>query len=123
MSFLAGLRKQAVTSAAVVLWIPAVAFGINVLWKYSTTPGHPGAPPLDWPASAPVERVNGRAALVMFAHPLCECSKATLGELAIIMAHAPGQVDADVFFYLPAREPGTWARTDLWRSAGAIPGV
>src|SRR5258708_15810355 len=123
MSFLAGLKKQAVTSAAVVLWLPAVAFGINVLWKYSTTPGQPGAPPLDWPPSAPIERVNGRATLVMFAHPQCECSKATLGELAIIMAHAPGRLEADVFFYLPASAAGTWARTDLWQSASAIPGV
>src|SRR5258706_6294995 len=123
MSFLAGLKKQAVTWAAVVLWAPAVAFGINVLWKYSTTPGHPGTPPSDWPPSAPIERVNGRATLVLFAHPQCECTKATLGELAIIMVHAPGQVDADVFFYLPGRETSEWARTDLWRSAAAIPGV
>jgi len=123
MSFLAGLKKQAVTSAAVVLWLPAVAFGINVLWKYSTTPGQPGAPPLDWPPSAPIERVNGRATLVMFAHPQCQCSKATLGELAIIMAHAPGHLAADVFFYLPASAASTWARTDLWQSASAIPEV
>ena len=111
------------TVAAVALWIPAVAFGINVLWKYSTTPGRPGKPPLDWPASAPIERAKGRANLVMFAHPQCQCSRATVGELAIVMAHAQGQLEADVFFYLPAREAGTWARTDLWRSASAIPGV
>jgi hypothetical protein len=123
MSFLVGLKKQAVTWVAVVLWVPAVAFGINVLWKYSTTPGHPGMPPPDWPSSAPIPRVNGRVTLVMFAHPRCECTKATLGELAIIMAHAPERVDADVFFYLPGRETSAWARTDLWRSASAISGV
>lgn len=59
----------------------------------------------------------------MFVHPRCQCSSATLGELAIIMAHAQGRLDADVFFYLPAQEASTWARTDLWRSAGVIPGV
>jgi hypothetical protein len=123
MSFFAGLKKQAVVSVAVALWIPAVAFGINILWNYSTTPGRPAAPPLDWPADAPIDRANGRASLVMFAHPQCECSRATIGELAIIMARAQGQLEADVFFYLPTREPGTWARTDLWRSASAIPGV
>jgi hypothetical protein len=123
MSFLAALRKHALIVAAVALWIPTVAFGINILWSYSTTPGRPGAPPLDWPASVPVERTNGRASLVMFAHPQCECSRATIGELAILMARAHGQLEADVFFYLPKREAGTWARTDLWRSASAIPGV
>lgn len=39
------------------------------------------------------------------------------------MARAHGQLEADVFFYLPTHEAGAWARTDLWRSASAIPGV
>jgi hypothetical protein len=123
MSFLAGLKKQSVIVVAVALWIPAVAFGINTLWKYSTTPGRPGSPPLVWPAGAPLERIKEEATLVMFVHPQCPCSKATLGELAIIFAHAQGKLGADLFFYLPADRPATWARTDLWTTASAIPGV
>jgi len=123
MSSLPRLKKNLVVAIAVALWIPAVAFGINVLWSYSTTPGRPGTPPLDWPANAPIKRDRGTATLLMFAHPHCECSHASLGELAIIMAHAQGQVEADVFFYLPAGEASAWARTDLWQSASAIPGV
>jgi hypothetical protein len=123
MFLLDGLRRQPATVVAVALWIPAVAFGVGVLWKYSTTPGRPGTPPLDWPAGAPVKRVEGRPALVMFVHPQCACSSATVGELAIIMAHAPAPVDANVFFYSPASETSTWVRSDLWNSAGAIPGV
>lgn len=122
MLFQAGSQKQAAI-AAVVLWVPAVAFGINVLWKYSTTPGDPANPPADWPVSAPIEQAKGRATLVMFAHPRCPCSRASLGELAIIMAHAKGQLDAAVFFYLPAHEASSWAKTDLWQSAADIPGV
>jgi hypothetical protein len=123
MSLLAGLKKYAAIAAFVAVWLAAMAFGFRVLWTYSTTPGHAGTPPVDWPASAPIERGRGRATLVMFAHPQCDCSRATIGELAIIMAHAGGQLDADVFFYLPANETSAWAKTDLWRSAGAIPGV
>jgi hypothetical protein len=123
MSLLAGLKKHVVIAAAVVLWVPAVAFGINALWKYATTPGHPATPPAVWPERGPVERSKGRAALAMFVHPRCPCSTASVGELAIIMAHAQGRLDTDVFVYLPAREASTWAITDLWRSAAAIPGV
>jgi hypothetical protein len=123
MAFLAQFKKQAVIAVAVTLWVPAVAFGVNVLWKYSTTPGVPAAPPLDWPANLPIEREKGKAALVMFVHPQCPCSKASLGELAMIMAHARGALAADVYFYLPASEASMWTRTDLWRSAKAIPGV
>ena len=123
MALLGRLKNHIAVAVFVALWIPAVAFGIDVLWKYSTTPGRPGTPPADWPAGAPVNRVAGRPSLVMFAHPQCECSQASVGELAILMAHAPGRLDADVFFYLPANEAGTWARTDLWRKASSIPGV
>ena len=41
----------------------------------------------------------------------------------MIMARTTGQLDADVFFYLPAAQTSKWAHTDLWSSAQAIPGV
>src|SRR5436309_12091604 len=101
MSFFGGSKKQGVIVAAVALWVPAVTFGISVLWKYSTPPGHPAAPPAYWPWNAPIKRKEGRPTLLMFAHPQCQCSRASLGELAIIMAHAGAQLDAQVLFYLP----------------------
>jgi len=123
MGFFLHVKKQAVIAAAVALWVPTVAFGVNVLLKYSTTPGVPGTPPPNWPINSPIRRGNGRAALVVFVHPQCPCSRASLGELAIILAHTPRPLEATVFFYLPAREASDWARTDLWRTAAAIPGV
>jgi hypothetical protein len=59
----------------------------------------------------------------MFAHPQCGCSKASLGELAVIMAHARQQLNAHVFFYVPRDQAVSWAQTDLWEDAKAIPGV
>jgi hypothetical protein len=123
MSFVAGVKKHAVITAAVALWIPAVCFGISTVWRYSITAGHPAAPPIEWPRTAPIERTVGRATLVMFVHPQCGCSRATLGELAIIMTHEGSRVKASVFFYRPPAEPTRWARTDLWETATAIPGV
>lgn len=116
-------QKRVFIGAFVALWIPAVGYGIGTLWKYSATPGHPAAPPHEWPRTAPVERAAGRATLVMFAHPQCGCSRASLGELAIIMAHQSGQVSASVLFYRPAAESPQWAKTDLWETAKGIPGV
>jgi hypothetical protein len=112
-----------ISSAALALWVGLVGFGMNTLWRYSNTPGQRATPPSGWPAEAPVQPGKGRATLVMFAHPNCPCSRASIGELAIILAHADGMVDAHVFFYKPVNEASTWVRTDLWHSAGAIPGV
>jgi hypothetical protein len=123
MSCLAAIKKQAVIVAAVALWLPAVGYGITVMWSYATTPGQPAEPPRVWPTTAAIKHGRGHASLVMFAHPQCECTRASLGELAVLMAQANGQLDADVFFYLPTGEESAWAKTELWRTASAIPGV
>jgi len=96
---------------------------MNVMWRYSVTPGQAAIPKIDWPQNAPVPLGKTRPTLVMFAHPNCPCSRASIGELAILMARSQDKVDAHVFFYLPANELGAWARTDLWNSAASIPGV
>lgn len=123
MSFLIQLRKQAVTVASVALWICLVGIGMSILWRYSYTPGQAATPPASWPANAPVNFRKDRATLAVFAHPHCPCSRASIGELAIIMARAQEKLDAYVFFYLPVSESSDWARTDLWRTAASIPGV
>lgn len=123
MSFLTSFKKPAVTVAAVALWVASVGFGMSVLWRYSSTPGQAATPLIDWPADAPVRLTKGRSTLIMFAHPNCPCSRASIGELAILMAQAPRKLDAHVFFYFPAHESSAWARTDLWESARSIPGV
>lgn len=123
VSLFTRLKKRAVIAIAVALWIPMVAFGINMLLKYSTTPGQPASPPLNWPHRTDVKHRDGQATLLMFAHPQCVCSRASLGELAILMAHERSRVDASVFFYYPKEEQSEWARTDLWQTAQNIPGV
>jgi hypothetical protein len=96
---------------------------MNVLFQYSNTPGRLAAPPNQWPRTALIHPEPHRATLVLFAHPQCPCSRATIGELAQIMAHRQGTVDAFVYFYAPRSEGRDWVRTPLWRDAAAIPGV
>jgi hypothetical protein len=61
--------------------------------------------------------------LVLFAHPQCPCTRATLEELNRLLAQCRGQVTAHVFFFKPDHAAADWTRTDLWRTASAMPGV
>lgn len=121
--FLDAIRKHAVVAIALGVWLPGVAYGFSVLWRYSMTPGHPASPPVRWTEQLPIQRKATQATLLMFAHPQCGCSKASLGELAILMARASGKVTAKVLFYAPQDEPSAWVKTDLWETAEKIPGV
>jgi hypothetical protein len=123
MQFLGALKKNAAALVAVMLWVPALGFGIRTLWQYAETPGRAATAPAFWPADTLARRAAGRATLVVFIHPQCSCSRATIGELAKVVARCGEKVAVSVWVYAPSQEPGGWPRTDLWWSAAAIPGV
>jgi hypothetical protein len=58
--------------------------------------------------------------LVVLAHPQCPCTRATLGELEIIAARTQGLLDLHVVFL---KSPAFDHRSDLWRTASALPGA
>ena len=101
----------------------AVCAGLGFLLNYVNRPGVPGTPPGRWPASSHLERATSRATLVMLVHPGCPCSRASIEELDRVMARCQGLVSAHILFFKPREFPAAWVRTDLWRSAAAIPGV
>jgi hypothetical protein len=108
---------------AVALWIVAVGTGLFQLWDYSAAPGRAGTPAVDWPAGSQVHLVPGHANLIMFAHPHCPCTRASLDELAKLMTQCRGLVNVQVLFLKPHSEVDDWEKTDLWRSASEIPDV
>lgn len=106
-----------------LLWGAGVATGCWLLWNHALTPGFAAAPPTVWPAASQLPRPVGRAMLVMFAHPQCPCTRASLRELERLVAHSGGTIDAAIAFVLPPGMDSTWAHTDLWNAAAAIPGL
>jgi hypothetical protein len=70
-----------VTVLAVVLWSAAVVAGIQRIWSYENTPGGRLWVPANWPGSSLVSVDPERATLMMFVHPLCSCTRASLTEL------------------------------------------
>ena len=116
-------KKIFVTTLLGVTWMAALGFGARALFQYETTAGAVGTIAANWPSVSVVPRRPNQPTLLMFAHPHCPCTRASIGELAQIMAHAVGKVNAYVFFVKPENtEPG-WDDTDLRSSAAAIPGV
>ena len=96
---------------------------------YENAPGSAGAIPRSWPADSAIQPASDRPTLVMLAHPQCPCTRASIDELAHVMARIQNKALVYVLFYAP-RDPsrtslsGTdWENTDTRRSAAQIPGV
>lgn len=108
---------------AIALWAVAVVIGMALLWRYKLTEVAPGDAPARWPTSSAIERDPGRPTLLMLVHPKCTCSRASLAELARLMAETGGRAKAIALFVRPDGVPEGWERSDTWQSASRIPGV
>jgi hypothetical protein len=106
-----------------VVWVATTASGFGLLWSYGYTPGNPANPLPSWPSDSRIPRKPGRSVLVMFAHPHCPCTRASVGELAWILARVPDRVSPYVVFVKPSGAAEGWEKTDLWQSVLGTPGV
>jgi hypothetical protein len=116
-------RGRILYAVAGLLWATVVALGASRLWKYEGDAGTPARSPAAWPADTTVSRAPGLPTLVLLTHPWCPCSRATIGELAVLMTQCRGKLTTTVLMLRPDGMPEGWERTDLWASAAAIPGV
>lgn len=109
-------------AAAAAGWLGSCLLGGWLLLSYAAAPGRAATAPAHWPESA-LPRAPGRSSLVLFAHPHCPCTRATLDNLAWVLTRAGRGVDARVLVYAPSGMPAGWERAALWRQAESIPGV
>ncbi len=117
-------RGRVAIAAVAALSLAGTAGGIWLLLRYTYAPGVAAIAPQRWPESTGIARRAGHSTLLMFAHPQCPCSRASVAELDRILARAQdAPVDPYVLFVAPASAPDSWTESELWREAAAIPGV
>jgi len=104
-----------------VVWLALAGAGLFVLWSYDNAPGLNANAPPRWPRGSVLEPARDRPTLVVFAHPQCSCTRASLGELAEALARASRRPRTYVLFLRPVGFPEGWEQTDLWRTAAALP--
>ena len=105
------------TAAVATFWAAAIAVGVRGLLHYENAPGAVANVPSTWPASQ-IRLASDRPTLIMLAHPHCPCTRASVGELAEVMADVHGKVAAFVLFSQPAGSGPDWAETGLRRECG-----
>src|SRR5882724_6964427 len=106
----------------VAAWAITVAAGAAKLWHYGSASGAPAHAPISWPKETLLPK-GPLPTLILALHPQCPCSRATVGELARLMAGCQGKLNARVIMLCPAGKPAGWEGTGLWSDSAAIPGV
>ena len=91
---------------------------------YEQTPGTTAAEVATrWPAQSKLIKPAFRPLLLIFAHPRCSCTEATLDDLERLLARCDGKLDVVIAFVRPPGTPAGWEQGTLWRKAAAIPDV
>lgn len=116
-------RRNHFLTALITVWLAVVIGVMIVMIDYSNAAGHAATAPNKWPAGSRIAPVVRLPNLILFAHPHCPCTRATIGELEILMAESQGKLGAQVWFIHPAGTAADWTKTGLWSAAAAIPGV
>ena len=99
---------HAVVVPSVVLWGLASGLGFVLLAAYHGRPGLAGSPPDHWPPGARVPLDKDFPTLVIFVHPRCPCSSASLAELARVAARCRGRFAAHLLSYRPEGPDEGW---------------
>lgn len=106
----------------VFAWFCLTLGGLAALASYKARPGSVAVIPAQLPAATGVVQADSRPKLLLFAHPKCACTRATLAELEKLVPRLHGKAEVTVVIYQP--ESGAdWSDTDVVRRAKAIPGV
>ena len=108
---------------AFALWGVVVFGGTIAMMRYANIPGNSGSAPATWPSQSQISLNAHRPTLIMFAHPRCPCTRASLGELDVLLAKCRDRISANVVFLKADDTVTNWEKTDLWSKASSMPGV
>lgn len=76
--------KSKSSVVAFAIWLAAVTLVFGSLGIYGSEQGPESLPPSQWPADSSLERSVDSPTLLVFVHPGCPCSRATLDNLETI---------------------------------------
>jgi hypothetical protein len=114
------MGRRALLAIAAAAWFAACAIALQSMWMYTYTPGPAANAPRTWPAGIEPGPGATQLTLVLFAHPQCPCTAASLDNLAALESEHPGQLDIRVYFYSPRHASPDWLDSPSWMQAGRL---
>jgi hypothetical protein len=116
--------RRAILLAALLVWFAAIAQGMHLLNRYVSTAGESTIFSTEWPKQTSLQLTkNSFPTLVVFLHPECPCSRATVEEFDRLMAQTEGRANVFAVFFQPPGWNERRVKSSLWHRTGKIPGI
>lgn len=105
--------------AVVAVWLLAVSSGAMALWNYAFSESRIDTAVGNWPDDSSLICDSSVATLVVFIHPQCPCTKATIRQLLSVQRHSTAPFRLQLVMLQPESGP-VWRETPVQRHALAI---
>ena len=103
-------KKPPFMLGILLIWLGVTGWGFYWLGAYHARPGRPGSPPVRWPRDCPIPLDPARPTLLIFLHPRCPCSRASVAELAAVSALQRDRFAVHAILYRPVEPSEGWNR-------------
>ena len=114
-------RLFALVTVCIGLWSFVIGSTALRTLRYDLTPGPETAAPSTWPEESSLLHRSGQFNLLMFAHPRCPCTAASIEQLRQILKSTRGTVNCQIVFLTPTGATSEWTASENVRKARAIP--
>ena len=106
----------------VAVWLVTILLGGFAQIRYSLASKATGSATDRWPATTQIGKKDDSKQLMIFLHPKCACSIASIAELSKIQNRCTELIPVKAVFYCPKGEHQSWVSGELWEAAEAIDG-
>lgn len=115
-------RKRLIGWGLALLWGVFALGGSIAMYQHAYSGDHPEYAGQQWPSLSKLTRGSERATLIVFAHPKCPCTRATIDSLSQVVRDT--KCDATIVFWQPASssksDTSGWTTTPVIEKAKGI---
>lgn len=105
------------------VWLVSVAAGLGWMFNYQMTPAESGDPATRWPSATSISLAADRLTVVMFVHPRCPCTRASLSELSSVLQRSDQPVAAQAVILHPESVDAAWGQGSIRNQVTLINGL
>jgi hypothetical protein len=103
------------------IWGLVVGVGMLLVGDYAARPGVAASAPAQWPSESPIRPDGKRPTLLIFLHPRCPCSRASVAEFASISSDCGDRVSVHAVLLQPEGGRERWGQSDIEADLADLP--
>lgn len=105
-----------------LVWVIGVSYGVFIAVEHAWKPGESARlEDNNWPRFSNLNCSRQYKTLILFVHPKCPCTNASLIELRHLIERGDGEKDVKIVFFVPQDSGEDWIEEDKLMLASAVP--